>query len=109
MTHDRYFALVRHLRTEGVSLATIPVDTITAILADAGRTHEQLITDVAGGGYWPGDTCPICGGRVGVVNSIPSEDGTRRTQYLGCKAQGCTWRPPKNKITRRIATAVANP
>jgi hypothetical protein len=42
-----------------------------------------------------GDACPDCGARIGVLNSIPTED--LRVRYIGCKQ--CLWRPADNKRT----------
>ena len=88
-----YRDLVKAIRSG--SLAGVDGGIARQILADAGKTADDLMGDLfAGGSCLPGDPCPSCNGWLKILNSRIVAG--RRVQYVGCGS--CGFRPRGNKL-----------
>ena len=72
----------------------LPASQIDRVLLDANLTLRHLVNDVlVSGAPLPGDPCPQCGERFGVLNSTGR--GDKQIRYIGCRS--CGHRPAKSK------------
>ena len=84
-----------------------PVDTIFAVLIDAGRTADELLRRLytAPAGPTPGDPCPACGdaGGVRVFSSAHRPRGlvVRRLECRSCRAKLGKQVVPATAVRRR--------